>query len=330
MAFMIMFRVKISPQAVITVQSALPKMIIALLAITFSYAIAGFVVDLINLVYGIFIILIQSQKLTTLTSSSDIPTLFRYLNSPWPLAAIAGMAAMFGFLMLVFSTTSFIPVIGIAGMIAFIFALLAFCLALALLIIMVRILWLMIKALTMTVLLVVFSPFILLGTMFSTEGGGFTSWIRSLVAQLVIFPIIGIMVWLSHFFFWAYVVPDDGPFKIFGEIVAAIFDRYGIYTLPHGGGDVGMPGLALPMNLIGLLLTVGVLFLIPHAANIVKSLIERKPFAYGTAIGQGLSMAAVPLTAAWSRSAAMVSGGVEKGFQQKISNVMNPEKPKVR
>jgi len=42
MAFMIMFRVKISPQVIISVQSALPKLIIAVILITFSYAIAGF------------------------------------------------------------------------------------------------------------------------------------------------------------------------------------------------------------------------------------------------------------------------------------------------
>jgi len=45
-AFMIMFRVKLSPQLVISVQSALPKVFMALILATFSYAIAGFVIDL--------------------------------------------------------------------------------------------------------------------------------------------------------------------------------------------------------------------------------------------------------------------------------------------
>ncbi|MBI3620009.1 hypothetical protein HY214_02595 [Candidatus Roizmanbacteria bacterium] len=44
--FMIMFRAKINPQTVISVESALPKIVIALLAITFSFPIAGFLIDL--------------------------------------------------------------------------------------------------------------------------------------------------------------------------------------------------------------------------------------------------------------------------------------------
>jgi hypothetical protein len=43
--FLIMFRQKISGQAVVTAQQALPSIIIALLAVTFSYAIAGLLID---------------------------------------------------------------------------------------------------------------------------------------------------------------------------------------------------------------------------------------------------------------------------------------------
>jgi len=48
MGFAIMFRVKISPQAVITFQSALPRIVIALILITFSYAIVGLLIDIGN------------------------------------------------------------------------------------------------------------------------------------------------------------------------------------------------------------------------------------------------------------------------------------------
>src|SRR3989344_8278758 len=44
--FMIMFRMNINPQTVITVQNALPNIVISLLLITFSYAIAGLLIDL--------------------------------------------------------------------------------------------------------------------------------------------------------------------------------------------------------------------------------------------------------------------------------------------
>lgn len=52
---MIMLRVKISPQAVITVQSAIPRLITTLILVTFSYAIAGLVIDLANLIQALVI-----------------------------------------------------------------------------------------------------------------------------------------------------------------------------------------------------------------------------------------------------------------------------------
>ncbi len=51
--FMVMFRAKINPQTVISVENSLPKIIIALILITFSFAIAGFMIDLMYLLIAI-------------------------------------------------------------------------------------------------------------------------------------------------------------------------------------------------------------------------------------------------------------------------------------
>ncbi len=53
--FMIMFRTKINPQTVISVENSLPRIIIALILITFSFAIAGFMIDLMYLLISIII-----------------------------------------------------------------------------------------------------------------------------------------------------------------------------------------------------------------------------------------------------------------------------------
>jgi len=55
LSFMIMFRAKLDPQTVVTFQSALPKLIITLLAITFSYAIAGLMIDLMYILIHVFV-----------------------------------------------------------------------------------------------------------------------------------------------------------------------------------------------------------------------------------------------------------------------------------
>lgn len=53
----IMFRIKMDPRSVMTIQNQLPKIVIGLILVTFSYAIAGFMIDMMNVTmyfsYGI-------------------------------------------------------------------------------------------------------------------------------------------------------------------------------------------------------------------------------------------------------------------------------------
>jgi hypothetical protein len=51
--FMIMFRSKLNPQTVINIQLALPRIIVALIMVTFSYAICGLIVDVVFLGHGL-------------------------------------------------------------------------------------------------------------------------------------------------------------------------------------------------------------------------------------------------------------------------------------
>ena len=56
--FMVMFRTKINPQTIISVENSLPKIVMALIYITFSFAIAGFLIDLMYFLIAILISLI--------------------------------------------------------------------------------------------------------------------------------------------------------------------------------------------------------------------------------------------------------------------------------
>jgi len=80
--FMIMFRMKLNPQTVIAVENALPKIVITLLLITFSYAIVGFIIDLMYLFILIGIeILSKPLGLDAVFYQNDILTsnLFDYV-----------------------------------------------------------------------------------------------------------------------------------------------------------------------------------------------------------------------------------------------------------
>lgn len=68
--FMIMFRQKIGGQAAVTVQQAIPSIITSLVLVTFSYAIAGFIIDLMY-IFMYLIIGVFAGTLTTFRGSAE-------------------------------------------------------------------------------------------------------------------------------------------------------------------------------------------------------------------------------------------------------------------
>jgi hypothetical protein len=64
--FMIMFRAKINPQTIISIENSLPRIVVTLLLITFSFAIAGFLIDLMYVVSGIVISLLSNNGVVPL------------------------------------------------------------------------------------------------------------------------------------------------------------------------------------------------------------------------------------------------------------------------
>ena len=61
MGFMIMFRVKINPQTVISVENSLPKIAVSMLLITFSFPIAGFLIDFMYIIIALLISLLSKS-----------------------------------------------------------------------------------------------------------------------------------------------------------------------------------------------------------------------------------------------------------------------------
>lgn len=59
--FMIMFRMKMNAQTVISVENSLPKIVISLILITFSFAIAGFMIDMMYIAIGLIISVLSNN-----------------------------------------------------------------------------------------------------------------------------------------------------------------------------------------------------------------------------------------------------------------------------
>jgi hypothetical protein len=74
--FLIMFRTKINAQTVISLENALPKIIISMIMITFSFAIAGLMIDLMYVTIGVVIQLFSANAAAPFNASQFINQVF--------------------------------------------------------------------------------------------------------------------------------------------------------------------------------------------------------------------------------------------------------------
>lgn len=299
MAFMIMFRVKISPQTVISIQSALPKLVGAIILITFSYAIAGLLVDLMYVVIG-FLAVTLSSAINVMGWSPTNQDLFGFMTRGIADFGVFSHILIYMFLFGAVVVPTFMGAAGVGGplgilailpgFLAAIFAILTIIILLIVLfVVFFRVIWMLIKAFANVFLLVLTAPLqILLGTV--SPGGGIGPWIRSYLANLAVFPTTAVLFVLSYIFLILALT------ETWRNQLAAIGGLLSSFGLGSPTGPIGriVPGwpplLSLPIdNLVGVLflfVSVVVITLIPRVNEIIQGLITGKPFAYGTAIGE--------------------------------------------
>jgi hypothetical protein len=310
MAFMIMFRVKISPQTIITVQSALPKIIGILLLITFSYAIAGFVIDLSYLVIGIIAAFAKNGGLAANYPSpteafgtiglaqkmwggawSPLSSLIIAIGLPLVLVLVIGGGILAGTSTILLPGTGFVfGFLGAALILLLFFAFILYT--------FFKIIWTMLKALVNIILLIIFGPFlILIGGVTST--GGFAIWLKNLIANVAVFPVIAIMAFLAHVLYWS----AEHPVMDFFGLRGTWLNPFKIAAITSSG-EFALPLYNLNTFWLSLFVAMGILFLMPSAADLIKSIISGQPFAYGTAIGQAFT----PLGWAWGMGPSQALG----------------------
>ena len=318
LAFMIMFRVKTSPQTVITVQSALPKVAVAIVLITFSYAIAGFLVDLMYVVIGI-VSLMGSQFFPSVLGLSLSPAdVFNFLTQGHPfqlldvnvgifflfllyiiafiLGLIVSLFAFLGGIVTIFAGFIAGAIVGILGTLGGILVMgLIIILTVVLLFLFFKIVWTLLKAFARVLLLTIFAPFyILIGVL--TPGMGFSSWLKTFASNLSVFVVVGTLFLLSYVFL-AQGVFLAGEQLLGGGVGDAILKLlFGTLAATVGSGIVepgssaGWPPLlgfgeaSTPLLLLGV--SFAIFAIIPQTADLIKSVIEGRPFIFGTALGQ--------------------------------------------
>lgn len=286
MGFAIMFRVKISPQAVITLQSALPRIIVTLIIITFSYAIVGFLTDLMyvlmNLINFIFRGIIEntnqiwgSIKWVMLNLAPEEPTTNNFRLFMTMVLVGSGPLLILGLVIIIVAIIGLVTG-GIGSAIALIVAVV---LALVLIIALLRLCWALLRAYVNVLLALIFSPFILLvGVLPGSNSVG--SWLKNLLGNLLVWPAVFIMVYIAGFIALSGVTTTGGGFA----------------------------------NLIFLpIIGIGILLLTPRAADMIKAFIAGQPFNYGSAIGEALGPARFATQAGWSAAKGYIGGDISAG-----------------
>jgi hypothetical protein len=307
MAFMIMFRTKISPQTVITVQSALPRIVIALILITFSYAIAGFLIDLMYVVMGIMVAVIMASDIMTgtswpvLFSSLAIPDVASVIIIPFSFLVSFCFAIAFALMQIGGSlcapgiSSAICTIAGgvVGGFVGVVFLIIGFF---SIVIAAFKIISMLFKAFVNILLLIVIGPLqILMGSI--SNYGGFGQWLKNLIGELTVFPL-AVFLFILAFFFLAgslrasnYAIDPTSTLgqEIINDFFVPPFNFMNADFFIANGNIIWSPPLTVGANASGLLwLMVSwvVLAMIPKTAEIVKGAMSGKPFSYGAAIGE--------------------------------------------
>lgn len=304
-AFMIMFRVKISPQAVISVQSALPKIAITLILVTFSYAIAGLLVDLMYLAIALISLFFRFPGLTGM-GGSPLGT-FTMLTSGFAGTGIFGLLLIY---IGAFFLALIVVILGNNGIISLIFAsifpgvtagvigfgiIITILLSVVLFIALIKIVWVMLKTYANIILNTIFAPFIISLGMISPSVG-FGSWLRGMVSNLAVFPTVGLLWYISMYFLIGglatvlITIKNQVSFswiKDFNLISANSSD--GWPPLLSGVGNTNNPAAGDPfMAFLYIIVSLVILLMIPKVVQIIQGIMSGKEFEYGNAIGEAL------------------------------------------
>ena len=281
--FMIMFRQQIGGQTVVTAQQAIPKIIIALLLVTFSYAIAGLMIDAMYLIMYLLAGLFDAPGLI----QGNVFEVAGKLISDNTAGTAANNVASFVFQTLgqgvVGAIGGIISGLTIAVVVLLVIAFNAFRLFMALLRVYIEI-----------ILSIAFAPVILM--MSALPGNkAFATWIKGLFFNLMVFPAI--LLLLIIFKRLADVSGDTSTFTGTGFLPPYLAGAASAGTIPF------LAGLALILAL-------------PEAVDAIKKLGGSGGGPFGGLIQAGFKNmtrtadTAVPLSFA---AAGAARGGVEAG-----------------
>lgn len=332
--FAIMLRVHIDPRTVMSIENQVPKIVVALILITFSFAIAGFLIDLmwvfVYLVIGVFSNIPGVSIGTAFSNVQGLNALQVANNLPGGILSVVNNSSggVGGFISGLFDgpggrffATILMSIIGagagfiVGGVGAIVGGLASAALGLAFgsqllgflgsvvafLIIGIAVLWALfrlwfqlIKAYVMILVVIVFSPFWILLGIIPGSKMSFTSLLRELGANLITYPATIVMFLLGTTFM-----------DLFGKT------RANEMFVPPLIGSPATP------SAIGSLVGLGIILLTPEVNKMMRKALQAPEFdltgiVTATGVGVGALTAGVPgvqkIGASWLASRTVPAG----------------------
>lgn len=311
--FMIILRIKISPQATITIQNALPRLFMTLILVTFSYAIAGLVIDLLNLIQAIAIAAIfQARGITNLNenlfsgalqnigiassnyrslNNFDLVSSFYLMIRNSGVEYLALIGAVIGGVVGAIAGTA-LPVVGNillglkgaaigAGIVTLIFSII-------IVFFLFKFFFGLIKCYVAAIVKIILAPLEIGLGAFPNSKMGFSSWIIDLVANLSVFPI---------------------------SLIFLIILNVIVESIKYSGATIWTPQiLSAGAGLVPFFIGMGGLLMVSKLPELIpQAIFQLKPSPWGSAVGEGLGN--MPIIAPITKN---IRGGLERYAQEEV------------
>lgn len=309
---MIMFRVRVDGKTAASIQLAIPKLISTLLIITFSYAIVGLLIDLSTVLTAISINILKvpngllvsnspgSYNAATLAGGDSIfgaigswiiNGLTSFIVAPFAVFNLL-LGGSFNLILTSFTSLSALFFLGIF---------LIFFLFLAVLIAFFKLTVKLFQAYFSVIMYLIFSPIILL-TNVLPGSTSFSTWMKNIVGNLIVFPATVFLLTLS-FAFMAQplvninsIIPLTSGLINTGQIENLLgvrnlsSDFNGFWTPPFtvglglGADNAVAANGSLVLGVIG----IGLLLMSSKYVEMIHEAMKVSPFKYGSALAEPL------------------------------------------
>jgi len=290
--FMIMLRTRIDPRTVATVQAAIPGIVVSLILVTFSFAIAGLIIDLVNLSINLVAGFFQQAQVGVGNVQDNVQDIINAFQSPdtniftiFPkFLTKAGKAGenIVGQIVqsINWGVLNFIKSIPGTSTIGDMIIGLFFALLIVML--MFRVFLMLLSALVTIILLTIVSPLQFLIAAIPGKGGAVFNWFKSMLTAGLTFPLTFILLLLAAMF----LKVNNPPFNFTSTPVSG----WDWFPVPLGilckTETVNGVDVCTRENLMSELIGIGILMFTPKANDLIKSAFDIKPPPWTGAIGE--------------------------------------------